>query len=238
MDSSRLVAAVILVVSLFQHFVSVRPLLARGDGEGEIGTGVGLSATSVPGGSRNKYAYVTLLCDDVMAEAAMVMVHSVRRTGTPHDIVILTMNVSNRTLESLVALGAKIEPILEPVPYPFAVTADRLAINKPCRYSKLLMWNMVRYRKLIYLDSDLLVLHNIDDLFHRPQLSAAPDTLPPDKFNSGLMVVEPNRAMAPCTTSTTRTMRSCASPCRPAGACSSSPSSRCCTSRATPSPGT
>ncbi|CAI5510612.1 unnamed protein product [Closterium sp. Naga37s-1] len=105
------------------------------------------------------------------------------------------MNVSNRTLESLVALGAKIEPILEPVPYPFAVTADRLAINKPCRYSKLLMWNMVRYRKLIYLDSDLLVLHSIDDLFHRPQLSAAPDTLPPDKFNSGLMVVEPNRAM-------------------------------------------
>ncbi|GJP29484.1 hypothetical protein CLOM_g16752 [Closterium sp. NIES-68] len=105
------------------------------------------------------------------------------------------MNVSNRTLEALVALGAKIEPILEPVPYPFAVTADRLAINKPCRYSKLLMWNMVKYRKLIYLDSDLLVLQSIDDLFQRPQLSAAPDTLPPDKFNSGLMVVEPNRAM-------------------------------------------
>ncbi|CAI5952472.1 unnamed protein product, partial [Closterium sp. NIES-65] len=91
------------------------------------------------------------------------MVHSVRRTGTPHDIVILTMNVSNRTLESLVALGAKIEPILEPVPYPFAVTADRLAINKPCRYPKLLTWNMVCYlphRKRIYLDLDLLVSSN------------------------------------------------------------------------------
>ena len=63
----------------------------------------------------------------------MVMVHSVLRTGTKNDMVILTLNVSNQTLEHLVALGARIEPIIDPVPYPFAVTADRLAINKPCR---------------------------------------------------------------------------------------------------------
>ena len=141
-----------------------------------------------------KYAYVTLLCDDIMAEAALVLVLSVKRTGTPHDMVVLTLNVSNRTLAALVTLGAIIAPITEPVAYPFAVTVDRLAINKPCRYSKLLMWNMVHYHKIVYLDSDLLVLSSIDDLFDRPQLSAVPDTLPPDKFNSGLMVLQPSRA--------------------------------------------
>lgn len=234
--------------------------------------------------TRYRYAYLTLLCDDIMAEAAMVLVHSLKRTGTPHDVVILTMNVSNKTVESLQTLGAKIEWITDPVTYPFSVTADRLAINKPCRcgtslwgkrgekegkggfvlllclfflvfqcvhvnyylkflgckfalaiscyssvhfhfllpklygclleiswngkgiqrsvcpiiwrfrYSKLLMWNMVQYRKIVYLDSDLLVLDSIDSLFEKPQLSAVPDTVPPDKFNSGLMVVEPNRA--------------------------------------------
>eukprot|EP00271_Cylindrocystis_brebissonii_P022200 TRINITY_DN840_c0_g2_i1.p1 TRINITY_DN840_c0_g2~~TRINITY_DN840_c0_g2_i1.p1 ORF type:complete len:1006 (+),score=150.73 TRINITY_DN840_c0_g2_i1:961-3978(+) len=143
----------------------------------------------------NKYAFLTLLCDDVMAEAAMVLVHSVKQTGSPHDVIVLCMNVSNRTLEALQVLGAKIEPITDPVKYPFAITSDRLAINKPCRYSKLLMWNMVQYKKMVYLDSDLLVIDNIDELFERPQMAAVPDTLPPDKFNSGLMVVEPNRAV-------------------------------------------
>lgn len=129
-----------------------------------------------------------------MAEAAFVLVHSVRRTGSPHDVVVLTLNVSNRTLAALQTLGALIAPITEPVAYLFTITADRLAINKPCRHSKLLVWNMLQYDKIVYLDSDLLVLSSIDDLFERPQLSAVPDIMPPDKFNSGLMVLQPNRA--------------------------------------------
>src|SRR5262249_620 len=34
---------------------------------------------------------------------------------------------------------------------------------------------------------------NVDDLFDRPELSAAPDFLLPDRFNSGSMVLEPSR---------------------------------------------
>ena len=61
-----------------------------------------------------------------------------------------------------------------------------------CRYSKLLVWTLVRYSKIVYLDADLLILENIDDLFHRPELSAVPDMVPPNKFNSGVMVLRPN----------------------------------------------
>ena len=177
--------AILFIVGLWQldsaHRSSASPTSLR-------------SALELTRRPKHKYAYVTLLCDDIMAEAALVLVLSVKRTGTPHDMVVLTLNVSNRTLAALLTLGAIIAPITEPVAYPFAVTADRLAINKPCRYSKLLMWNMVQYHKIVYLDSDLLVLSSIDDLFERPQLSAVPDTLPPDKFNSGLMVLQPSRA--------------------------------------------
>lgn len=44
---------------------------------------------------------------------------------------------------------------------------------------------------MIYLDADCLVLKNIDELFQRPQLSAALDCC--DHFNSGVMVLEPNK---------------------------------------------
>ena len=35
-------------------------------------------------------------------------------------------------------------------------------------------------------------MDNIDDLFSRPELSAAPDFGWPDYFNTGLFVLEPN----------------------------------------------
>ncbi|CAI5517975.1 unnamed protein product [Closterium sp. Naga37s-1] len=228
-----------------------------------------------------RYAYVTLLCDDVMAPGALVLVHSLKRTGTPHDVVVLTMNVSEGTAALLQLLGARVKQIEEAIPYPFPATPNRVAINKPCRwvggvekcggayddrefkwilgsgmvppctpsrtgtlhdvvvltmnvsdgtamrlqllgarvkqieeairyskllmwtltstawnttptYSKLWMWTLTEYHRLVYVDADLLVMSSLDDLFCRDELSAAPDTIPPDRFNSGLMVVAPS----------------------------------------------
>ncbi|CAI7804717.1 unnamed protein product, partial [Closterium sp. NIES-54] len=139
-----------------------------------------------------RYAYVTLLCDDVMAPGALVLVHSLKRTRTPHDVVVLTMNVSDGTAARLQLLGARVKQIEEAIPYPFPATPNRVAINKPCRYSKLWMWTLTEYHRLVYVDADLLVLSSLDELFCRDELTAAPDTIPPDRFNSGLMVVAPS----------------------------------------------
>ena len=46
--------------------------------------------------------------------------------------------------------------------------------------------------QVVYLDADVLVVKNIDELFDRPGFAAAPDLMPPDSFNSGVMVIEPN----------------------------------------------
>jgi glycogenin glucosyltransferase len=51
------------------------------------------------------------------------------------------------------------------------------------------------YERIIYLDADVLVLKNLDHLFDREfenYISAAPDMFPPDKFQSGVMIVRPN----------------------------------------------
>ena len=44
----------------------------------------------------------------------------------------------------------------------------------------------------MFLDADTLVLQNVDELFEREELSAAPDIGWPDCFNSGVFVFEPS----------------------------------------------
>ena len=59
-------------------------------------------------------------------------------------------------------------------------------------FSKLHVWRLTQYSKCVYLDADTLVLENVDELFDREELSAAPDIGWPDCFNSGVFVCEPS----------------------------------------------
>ena len=59
-------------------------------------------------------------------------------------------------------------------------------------FSKLHAWRLTQYSKCVFLDADTLVLENVDELFEREELSAAPDIGWPDCFNSGVFVFEPS----------------------------------------------
>ena len=59
-------------------------------------------------------------------------------------------------------------------------------------FTKLNAWKLVEYEKCVFLDADTLVLQNVDDLFNRPEISAAPDIGWPDCFNSGVFVFVPS----------------------------------------------
>eukprot|EP00951_Prasinocladus_malaysianus_P000765 scaffold5393_cov35-Prasinocladus_malaysianus.AAC.3 len=85
-------------------------------------------------------------------------------------------------------------------------------------YSKLRLWEFTEYSKLIYLDSDVLPLQNIDDMMLAPAFSAVLDNMTPDHgfsharfqvpsftpkaslhcgkayFNAGVFVFEPSKA--------------------------------------------
>ena len=58
-------------------------------------------------------------------------------------------------------------------------------------FSKIHAWKLTQYFKCVFLDADALVLQNVDELFDREELSAAPDIGWPDCFNSGVFVFEP-----------------------------------------------
>lgn len=58
-------------------------------------------------------------------------------------------------------------------------------------FSKINAWRLTQYSKCVFLDADTLILQNVDELFGRDELSAAPDIGWPDCFNSGVFVFEP-----------------------------------------------
>lgn len=74
--------------------------------------------------------------------------------------------------------------------------AHRLALLKRpelgVTFTKLHLWKLTQYAKVVFLDADVLVLQNIDDLVDKPELSAAPDVGWPDCFNSGVFVAQPS----------------------------------------------
>eukprot|EP00923_Selenidium_pygospionis_P016042 GHVN01028098.1.p1 GENE.GHVN01028098.1~~GHVN01028098.1.p1 ORF type:complete len:142 (+),score=9.31 GHVN01028098.1:300-725(+) len=59
-------------------------------------------------------------------------------------------------------------------------------------FTKLTVWNLTQFKKVVYIDADCLVTTNIDELFERPAPAFAPDVFPPDHFNAGVMVLEPD----------------------------------------------
>lgn len=60
-------------------------------------------------------------------------------------------------------------------------------------FDKINIFNLVEYQKIIYLDLDLLILKNIDNLFSKKSISMVSDHPFSNDFNSGVMVVKPNK---------------------------------------------
>jgi glycogenin glucosyltransferase len=133
------------------------------------------------------YAYATLLCDDVMTDAVKVLIHSLKKTTQFPFLLLVLPGVKQRA--ELIKLGAEIHEI-SMLDYPFRVTAEKTAINKMCRYSKLHIWRFVQYRKIIFIDVDCLVMQSLDNAFKYPEFSAVRDA--GDTFNTGLFILEPS----------------------------------------------
>lgn len=59
-------------------------------------------------------------------------------------------------------------------------------------FDKLNIFSLTEYRKIVYLDLDLLILKNIDHLFNEQHLTMAQDYPFYNGHNSGIMILEPN----------------------------------------------
>ena len=60
-------------------------------------------------------------------------------------------------------------------------------------WTKSRVFDMDEYKKIVYLDTDLMIMQPIDELFSYPQLSCVPDVNPPQICNTGVLVIEPKK---------------------------------------------
>ena len=135
-------------------------------------------------------AYVTVLhSSEAYVCGAIALAQSIIQSNSTKDLVLLADDsISSKSIRGLKTAGWKIKRI-QRIRSPFAQKGSYNEWN----YSKLRIWQLIEYEKVIFIDADLLVLNNIDKLFVHPQVSAAPN----DKmiFNSGVMVIEPSMCM-------------------------------------------
>ncbi|XP_067851116.1 glycogenin-1-like isoform X1 [Heptranchias perlo] len=138
-------------------------------------------------------AFVTLATNDLYGKGALVLGTSLRNHKTTRQLVILiTPQVSNnmRTV-----LGRVFDEVILVDVLDSKDSAHLAMIKRPelgVTFTKLHCWALTRYSKCIFMDADTLVLCNIDELFEREELSAAPDPGWPDCFNTGVFVYRPS----------------------------------------------
>lgn len=141
-----------------------------------------------------KKAYVTTLCDgEDYLPGVEALGSSLKASRTREPMVVMvTPEIRRITRDRLIEQGWIVREI-EPLANPNPSTRQMLPRFGPA-YTKLRAWQLVEYDRVVLLDADTIVLHNVDDLFARPDISAAPDFFLPDRFSSGVMVLEPAEA--------------------------------------------
>ncbi|XP_068928958.1 glycogenin-2 isoform X2 [Petaurus breviceps papuanus] len=138
-------------------------------------------------------AFVTLATNDVYCQGALVLGQSLKNHRLTRKLVILiTSQVSGLLRDVLYKVFDEvIEVNLEDSDdYIHLALLKRPELG--VTFTKLHCWTLIHYSKCVFMDADTLVLCNIDELFDREELSAAPDSGWPDCFNSGVFVFRPS----------------------------------------------
>jgi alpha-N-acetylglucosamine transferase len=143
-----------------------------------------------------KQAYVSLMCGgDAYEPGAEALGRSLRATGTKIPLVLMVTPDVSSAARARLATSAGWEPRgIEALANPSA-DGELLFTRFRNTYTKLRAFGLEDIEKVVFLDADTLVLQNIDELFDRPAFAAAPDFFLPNCFNSGVMVIEPSRAL-------------------------------------------
>ncbi|KAF2635735.1 nucleotide-diphospho-sugar transferase [Massarina eburnea CBS 473.64] len=139
--------------------------------------------------------YATLLITDSYLPGATVLAHSLRDGGTTKKLAAL-ITVDTLSADTITRLRSL---------YDYIIPVDRIRNPNPANlflmgrpdlldaFTKIALWKQTQFRKIVYLDADVVTLRNLDELFDiEASFAAAPDVGWPDAFNTGVMVLSPN----------------------------------------------
>ncbi|KAK3070777.1 glycogenin glucosyltransferase [Teratosphaeriaceae sp. CCFEE 6253] len=139
--------------------------------------------------------YCTLVMTDAYLPGAAVLAHSLRDASTTKKLACLVTQDSLRSstiaeLRTLYDYVIPVERIGNPSP------ANLYLMDRPdllYAFTKIHLWSLTQFRKVVYVDADIVALRAPDELFEvKDDFAAAPDIGWPDAFNTGVMALTPN----------------------------------------------
>jgi len=127
----------------------------------------------------------------------------------PELVVLVTPNISTKVRSILKPLFCTRIIEVPPIPIPQfdnkkegsgKLNESHVKSWNDCGYTKLNIFNLEVYSTILYIDSDCLVVKNVSHLLQFGEkeenegslIAAAPDIFPPDKFNAGVMIINPS----------------------------------------------
>uniref|UniRef100_A0A0B7AY53 glycogenin glucosyltransferase n=2 Tax=Arion vulgaris TaxID=1028688 RepID=A0A0B7AY53_9EUPU len=144
-------------------------------------------------GREKDEAFVTLATNDTYALGCLVVGSSLRRVATTRQLVVMITDGVSPSMRN--QLGGLFDHTISVNLLDSTDTANLELLGRPdlsVTFTKLQCWRLTQFKKCVFLDADTLVIQNVDELFDREELSAAPDSGWPDCFNSGVFVYVPS----------------------------------------------
>ncbi|KAL8551945.1 hypothetical protein ACS0TY_000842 [Phlomoides rotata] len=138
------------------------------------------------GSQKSEEAYCTLLYGDEFLLGVRVLGKSIRDSGSNKDMVALVSDGVSDYAKNLLQTDGWIVKTISLLNNPNQVRPSRFWGV----YTKLKIFNMTNYKKVVYLDADTIVVKNVEDLFKCQKFCA--NLKHSERLNSGVMVVEPS----------------------------------------------
>lgn len=144
-------------------------------------------------------AYVTLLSDAKYYDGVIALGEALKAVGARYPLYcVLSAEVEARIEGRLNQEGIPSIRLTDSVLVPKNLCADPNFAHWSKTFDKLKIWGLTQFEKVVYLDSDLLILNNIDHLFENAPFSGvcAGKSYPGNEswrgINSGLVVIKPD----------------------------------------------
>jgi glycogenin glucosyltransferase len=132
-----------------------------------------------------EHAFATL-ATPAFCMGTVAIGHTLRKLhGEKYDLICLVTPDVNDTWVTILSQWWRVIQVPNYKPYP--------AFRRS--WAKLHLWDRTEYRKIVYLDTDLVILGNLDELFEYSMLSCVSDSMPPQICNTGVMVIEPGQGL-------------------------------------------
>jgi hypothetical protein len=129
-------------------------------------------------------AYVTLCWDDSNVFQTLVLFHQLRKVrSTKGQFIVMSNDLSARSRKQLKQFGIhKIYMIPSNLGTRIGYARKQIRDRDAILWTKLYIWALTEFSKILLLDTDMLILRNIDHLFQLPELAASPMITPNEKI--------------------------------------------------------